>query len=114
MARKITLKTNSENRENLQTTVEKKPKNIVKKTEENKDKNTLNMQHSSDAEELFSSFKHSNEPDEVTEQVFTDDGKILINVLKQLSITELMIVAKYLQLENFESMHTQELIYLLQ
>src|SRR5208337_3030355 len=61
--------------------------------------------------ELFSSYVHSNDPNEVMKQIFTDDHKIYINKLKQLSITELTLIAENLKIDNIESMHTQELVY---
>ncbi len=64
-----------------------------------------------DSKALFSSFVHSNDPEVIMSQVFSDDGKLFINILKQLSITELMIVAEKMGLENFDAMHTQELVY---
>ncbi|MGL5722294.1 MAG: transcription termination factor Rho [Brevinema sp.] len=61
---------------------------------------------------LFAAYEHSSDPQKVISQVFCDDHNMLfINQLKQLSITELFMVAAHLKLENFESMHTQELIY---
>ncbi len=60
---------------------------------------------------VFSSYIHSTDPEEVMKQVFTDDKKIYINKLKQLSITELTIIAESLKIENYESMHTQEMVY---
>lgn len=62
-------------------------------------------------EGLFDHFVHSNDPEVILSQVFNDEGKLFINVLKQLSITELSLLAEHLGLENFESMHTQELVY---
>lgn len=61
---------------------------------------------------LFSLYEHSHIPQKVLEQVFSPDFRFLfINQLKQLSITELLMVADQLKLENCESMHTQELVY---
>ena len=61
---------------------------------------------------LFAAYERSSDPKKVISQVFCDDHNMLfINQLKQLSITELFMVAAHLQLENYESMHTQELIY---
>lgn len=61
---------------------------------------------------LFNIYEHSNNPQKVLEQVFSNDFKFLfINQLKQLSITELLMVAEFLKLDNCESMHTQELVY---
>ena len=80
-------------------------------TNEERELYELNKHHESNAEELFSSFTRSSDPRKIIKQVFTDDNKLLINVLKQLSITELTLIAEHLELENFEAMHTQELIY---
>lgn len=61
---------------------------------------------------LFNIYEHSHDPKKVLEQVFSEDYKFLfINQLKQLSITELLMVAAHLKLDNCESMHTQELVY---
>ncbi|MGL5254695.1 MAG: transcription termination factor Rho [Brevinema sp.] len=61
---------------------------------------------------LFAAYEHSTDPKKVISQVFCDDHNMLfINQLKQLSIKELFMVAAHLHLENYESMHTQELIY---
>ena len=61
---------------------------------------------------LFSIYEHSHDPKKVIEQLFSEDNKFLfINQLKQLSITELLMVAAHLKLENCEGMHTQELVY---
>lgn len=57
------------------------------------------------------SFIHSSDPQKVLAQVFSEEGKIFINKLKQLSISELFHVADFLKIENYEAMHTQELIY---
>jgi transcription termination factor Rho len=51
------------------------------------------------------------EAKEIIEKVFPGDSKLSINELKKLSIVGLSIVAMHLQLDNYESMHTQELIY---
>lgn len=62
--------------------------------------------------QLFSIYEHSHDPRKIMEQVFSDEYRFLfINQLKQLSITELLVVADHLKLENCESMHTQELVY---
>ncbi len=60
---------------------------------------------------LFDSYVPSENLEEVKKQVFTDDGKLFINKLKQLSITELTMIASHMKIENYESMHTQELVY---
>lgn len=60
---------------------------------------------------VFSSYIHTNYPEEVMKQIFTDDKRIYINKLKQLSITELTIIAEQLKIDNYESMHTQEMVY---
>ena len=60
---------------------------------------------------LFDSYVPSENLEKVKEQVFTNDGKLYINKLKQLSITELMMLGKYMEIENCEAMRTQELIY---
>jgi transcription termination factor Rho len=51
------------------------------------------------------------EAKEIIEKVFPGDNKLSINELKKLSIVGLSIVAMHLKLDNYESMHTQELIY---
>lgn len=71
--------------------------------------NTLNGNNHKSG--VFASYVHSNDPEEVMKQIFTEDKKIFINKLKQLSITELTIIAESLKIENYESMHTQELVY---
>ncbi|QJR20970.1 Transcription termination factor Rho [Brevinematales bacterium NS] len=61
---------------------------------------------------LFAKYVPSNNLEDVLKQIFTEDRSIIfLNKLKQLSITELVKVAEYMEIENYEDMHTQELIY---
>jgi transcription termination factor Rho len=48
---------------------------------------------------------------EMIRRIITEDNKINLNNLKALSITELNIIADVLKIDNYESMHTQELVY---
>ncbi|MCX7820636.1 MAG: transcription termination factor Rho [Brevinematales bacterium] len=100
------------------------PRRLKLKTNNNEEfvneQNELDDIEISDSEEktnnsngngLFDSYIPSEDIEEVKRQVFTDDGKLYINKLKQLSITELMMLGDYMKIENFEAMHTQELVY---
>ena len=73
---------------------------------------TVNIDFEQYGKQLFSLYERSSDPKKILEQVFSEDFKFLfINQLKQLGITELLITADHLKLENCESMHTQELVY---
>jgi len=87
-----------------------KPKSIKPSPEE--DYPLVDIDFKQYAKYLFSIYEHSHIPAKVLEQVFSPDFHFLfINQLKQLSITELLFISNHLQLENCESMHTQELVY---
>lgn len=61
---------------------------------------------------MFASYVPTNNREEVIRQVFSEDQKVIyINKLKQLAITELTMVADHLKIDNYDSMHTQELVY---
>jgi len=79
------------------------------KSTESSEKNVMDIEENKN--NLFSSYIHTNDPEEVMKQIFTDDKRIYINKLKQLSITELTLIAEQLKIENYESMHTQEMVY---
>lgn len=125
MARRIKLKNNSENetQENIilkQATENKKSHRKSKKTsmpfpEENIIEEFIPLDDKDFkkySKNLFAIYEHSSDPKKVMSQVFSEDSTMLfINQLKQLSITELLMVAEHLKLENCESMHTQELVY---
>ena len=53
----------------------------------------------------------SPEAEKLFKQVFTEEGKISINQIKLLTISELMMIAEAMQIENYDAMHTQELVY---
>ena len=73
---------------------------------------TVNIDFEQYGKQLFSLYERSSDPKKILEQVFSEDSKFLfINQLKQLGITELLITADHLKLENCESMQTQELVY---
>ncbi len=82
----------------------------VPKVQTEKKAPTQDFSFATGGEDMYS-FVHSTDPKEVLSQIFSEDGKIFINKLKQLSINELFIIADFLKIENYESMHTQELIY---
>lgn len=125
MARRIKLKNNSENEIQENVTLEQPTEN--KKTHRKSKKASMPLTEENIIEEfiplddkdfkkysknLFAIYEHSSDPQKVMSQVFSEDGTMLfINQLKQLSITELLMVAGHLKLENCESMHTQELVY---
>lgn len=72
-----------------------------------------NLDYQKYSKYLFASYERSTDPQKIISQVFSQDehNMLFINQLKQLSITELFVAAAHLRLENYESMHTQELIY---
>lgn len=113
MAKKIKLKTNGNSEElpleSEETLTEENP--TQQKEMELNTEDTVNAGHISSAEELFISLEHSTNPDVINNQVFSDEGNLLITVLKQLTINELIYVAEKLELDNYSGMHTQELIY---
>jgi transcription termination factor Rho len=96
MPKKLKLKTNGGENEELQTETS---------DDSGLSKNGQNLNG------VFSSYVHSNDPEEVMKQIFSEDNKIYINKLKLLSITELTMIAEHLKIENYESMHTQEMVY---
>ncbi|MGA2141841.1 MAG: transcription termination factor Rho [Brevinematales bacterium] len=99
MARRIRLKNGNEGPEaEEEVKVSESSEKTVQDIEDNKNN-------------VFSSYIHTNDPEEVMKQIFTDDKRIYINKLKQLSITELTIIAEQLKIDNYESMHTQEMVY---
>lgn len=106
MPRKLKLKNGAENDE-----AQEKTAAAAEPAKEESAKETTTTTSSSKDNGVFSSYVHSNDPEEVMKQIFSDDKKIYINKLKQLSITELNYIAENLKIENYESMHTQELVY---
>ncbi len=102
MPKKIKLKNGNENEEPL---LEIDNNDIITND------NIINKDAEISKNGVFTSYIHSNDPAEVMKQVFTEDKKIYINKLKQLSITELTIIAENMKIENYESMHTQEMVY---
>jgi len=91
---------------------------VVKPQEEAREEGFENDASKSDASRpsykhlLFAKYVPSNNLEDVLKQIFTEDRSIIfLNKLKQLSITELAKVAEYMEIENYEDMHTQELIY---
>ena len=99
MARRIRLKNGNEGPEaEEEVKISESSEKTVQDIEDNKNN-------------VFSSYIHTNDPEEVMKQIFTDDKRIYINKLKQLSITELTIIAEQLKIDNYESMHTQEMVY---
>ena len=113
MPRKIKLKSSSENTDSSEVLTEEPDEKGRRKPFK---KNTVakKLEYNQGATEgLFDYFVHSNDPEKILSQVFNEEGKLFINVLKQLSITELSLLAEHMGLENFESMHTQELVYII-
>lgn len=104
MPRKLKLKNGAEGEESLQEKTPEAVKEPVKEKEEP-------VKAEAKDNGVFSSYVHSNDPEEVMKQIFSDDKKIYINKLKQLLITELNYIAENMKIENYESMHTQELVY---
>jgi len=109
MPRRIKLKNETENNNNLMNGNSNDI--ITANNEESLVSNNNKIAIEENKNGLFSSYIPTNDPEEIMKQVFTEDNKIYINKLKQLSITELTMIAEQLRIENYESMHTQELIY---
>ncbi|MGC8765141.1 MAG: transcription termination factor Rho [Brevinematia bacterium] len=105
MPRKLRLKNNNNNEEtSVETKIDSDEFSDFELMEEEVEK-------TKGTNGLFDSYIPSENLEEVKSQIFTEDGRLYINKLKQLSITELMMLGQHMGIENCETMHTQELIY---